>query len=124
MKLWELLEERDRTGQAYNRAQRALEAVVDNERGSIYAWYKGDSRDDEILFVGGYQACLDWGQGWPEHEIHQYDGTVIIPISAQADPKSYAPRDLIQARLYPCIVNTPNYTAAIAWLKENEKDES
>lgn len=117
-RLWQLLEERDRTHKAALLASRALMEILGDEGGGLYAWYQGDSRDDEILFVGGYQACLDWGQGWPEHEIHQYDGIVIIPLSANADPRSYAPRDQIKARLYPCIVNTPNYAAAIAWLKE------
>ena len=122
MKLWQLLEERDRAEQVFNAAKRALSEVLGDEGVGLYAWYRGHTKSHgtEILFVGGKQACLDWSQGWVDHQIHRYDGVVIIPKSANADPDSYAPRELIQARLYPCIVNTPNYAAAIAWLKENE----
>lgn len=121
-KLWQLLEERDHAWAAAKAASHALMEVLGDEGVGLYAWYRGHTKSHgtEILFVGGKEACLDWVNTWPEHEIHQYDGTVIIPISAQADPKSYAPRELIVARLYPCIVNTPNYAAALAWLKEHD----
>lgn len=122
MKLWQLLEDRDSAARLFNSTQRALSEVLGDEGVGLYAWYRGHTKSHgtEILFVAGKEACLDWGQGWPEHEIHQYDGIVIIPKSANADPESYAPRDLIVARLYPCIVNTRNYAAALAWLKEHE----
>lgn len=120
MKLWELLEARDKAGQAYYEAKRALEEVTASERGTIYAWYRGNNEREQILFVGSEQDCLDWVSDWKNHELHQYDGIVIVPTKIQADPNTYAPREHIAARLYVCLPNTPSYAAALAWLKKNE----